>query len=106
MTYLLLLAAIVSEVVGTSLLRATEGFTKLWPTLACLGSYALAFLLLSRIVDHLPIGVTYAIWSGLGTVLIVAIGVAFLGDPMTWKVALGIALVVGGVVLLNLGGAH
>lgn len=106
MIYLLLVAAIALEVVGTSLLRSTEGFTKLWPTLGCLGSYALAFMLLSRIVQELPIGVTYAMWSGIGTVLIVAIAVVVLGEPLTWQVAVGIGLVVSGVVLLNLSGAH
>jgi len=104
--YALLVLAIVSEVVGTSLLRSTEGFTRLGPTLGCLGAYAFAVLLLSRIVRDLPVGVTYAIWSGVGTVLVVAISVTVLGDALTWQVGVGVAMVVGGVVLLNLSGSH
>lgn len=100
--YVLLLVAIVLEVAGTALLRTTEGFTRLVPSLACLGSYALAIYLLSRVVQYLPIGVTYALWSGIGTVLIVAIAVIFLGDPFTWPIGLGIGLVIAGVVILNL----
>ncbi|GAA5155902.1 multidrug efflux SMR transporter Mmr [Nocardioides marinquilinus] len=106
MAYLLLLGAIVLEVIGTSLLRSTEGFTRLWPTVACLLAYVAAFLLLSRIVQELPIGVTYALWSGIGTLLIVTVGVTLLGDPFTWRAGVGIGLIVAGVVVLNLGGAH
>jgi len=104
--YLYLLAAIVLEVVGTSLLRSTESFSRLWPTVGCLTSYAIAFLLLSRVVSELPVGVTYAVWSGLGTVLVVAIGVTLLGDPFTWRIGLGLVLVVTGVIVLNLSTAH
>lgn len=104
--YVLLALAIASEVVGTSLLRSAEGFTRLWPTLGCLGAYAFAILLLSRVVRDLPVGVTYAIWSGVGTVLVVAISVTFLGDAFTWQVGTGVTLVVAGVVLLNLAGSH
>jgi small multidrug resistance pump len=104
--YLLLLGAIVLEVTGTSLLRSTDGFTRPWPTLACLVSYAGAFWLLSRIVQDLSVGVAYALWSGIGTLLVVTIGVTVLGDPFTWRAGIGIGLVVAGVVVLNLGGAH
>ena len=106
MIYLLLLAAIVLEVAGTSLLRSTDGFTRLWPTLGCLGSYAAAFWLLSRVVQEVPVGVAYALWAGIGTLLVVAVSVTLLGDPLTWQVGVGVALVVAGVVLLNLSGAH
>ncbi|MDN5743607.1 MAG: multidrug efflux SMR transporter [Nocardioidaceae bacterium] len=102
MPYLLLVTAILAEVFGTSLLRSTEGFSRLWPTVACLSSYAVAILLLSRVVQDLPVGVAYALWSGIGTVLVVAIAVTVLGDPLTWQLGLGIGLVVAGVVLLNL----
>ncbi|GAA1928079.1 multidrug efflux SMR transporter Mmr [Nocardioides lentus] len=106
MVYLWLLGAIVLEVLGTSLLRSTEGFSRLWPTVGCLGSYAVAFLLLSRVVQELPVGVTYALWSGIGTVLVVAVAVTVLGDPVTWQTGLGIGLVISGVVVLNLSGGH
>ena len=106
MAYLFLLIAISLEVLGTSLLGVTEGFSRFWPTAACLGSYAGAIFALARTVQDIPIGVTYAIWSGLGTAAIVTIGVIALGEAITPAKALGVALVIGGVVVLNLGGAH
>ncbi len=104
--YLFLLAAIASEVVGTSLLKATEGFTRLWPTVGCLTGYALSFVLLSLAVRDVPVGVAYAMWSGLGTVAIVAIGAVFLGEPLSLTKVIGAGLIIAGVAFLNLGGAH
>lgn len=107
MVYLLLALAIAAEVAGTSLLKATEGFTRLWPTLGSLGSYVVAFFLLSHVVTKIPVGITYALWSGMGTVAIVAVGAVFLGEPLTITKVIGIGLVVAGVVILNVGGgAH
>ncbi|MFD0559511.1 small multidrug resistance pump [Stackebrandtia endophytica] len=106
MAYLFLSLAITSEVIGTSLLKSTEGFTKLWPTAASLGAYAVAFYLLARTVEKLEVGMVYALWSGVGTVIIVIIGMLFLNEPVTAVKVLGIGLVVGGAVILNLGGTH
>ncbi|MFC0006517.1 DMT family transporter [Micromonospora siamensis] len=106
MAYVYLLLAIASEVFGTSLLKATEGFTRLWPTLGMLLSYAVAFGLLALAVRDIPVGVAYAMWSGLGTAAIVAIGAVFLGEPLSIPKVVGVALVIAGVVVLNLGGAH
>lgn len=107
MSYVFLLVAIAFEVVATSLLKATEGFSRLWPTVAVLSGYAAAFAALSWAIKHeLPVGLAYAMWSGLGTAAIVAIGVVFLGEPVSVQKVAGVALVIGGVVLLNLGGAH
>jgi small multidrug resistance pump len=107
MPYVFLLVAIAFEVLGTSLLKATEGFSRLLPTLVCLGSYAAAFAALAWAVKHdLPVGVAYAMWSGLGTAAIVAIGVVFLNEPISIQKVAGVLLVIGGVVVLNLGGAH
>lgn len=106
MPYLFLLLAIVGEVVGTSLLRATDGFTRLLPTAGVAAAYLTAFYCLSRVVQEIPVGITYAIWAGLGTVLIVLIGVTFLGEQVTVATGIGVALVVAGVVVLNLSGAH
>jgi small multidrug resistance pump len=104
--YLFLLGAISAEVIGTSLLKATHGFTRLWPTLGLVTAYITAFLLLAQAVKTIPVGVAYAMWSGLGTAAIVAIGAAFLGEPLSLVKVLGVGLVVAGVVILNLGGAH
>ena len=102
MAYLYLFLAIGAEVVGTSLLKSTDGFTRLYPTAGCLAAYAASFLLLAQIVKALPVGVVYAIWSGLGTVTIAAVAAIFLDEPMTVLKVVGIALVVIGVVVLNL----
>ncbi|HEX2312552.1 MAG TPA: multidrug efflux SMR transporter [Thermomonospora sp.] len=107
MPYLLLLGAIVVEVIATSLLKSTEGFTRLWPTVAVLTAYAAAFALLSQAVSRgMEVGVGYALWSALGTTAIVVIGVLFLDEPITALKVTGVALVVAGVTALNLGGAH
>jgi small multidrug resistance pump len=107
MPYVFLLAAIAFEVFGTSLLKATDGFTRLVPTIVCLGAYATAFAALAWAVKpDLPVGVGYAMWSGLGTAAIVAIGVVFLHEPLSFQKVAGVLLVIGGVAVLNLGGAH
>lgn len=105
MAYIFLSIAIASEIVATSLLKFTEGFTRLWATLACLAMYGIAFFMLSLAVRDIPVGVAYALWSGLGTAAIVAVGAAFLGEPITLVKVLGISLIVAGVLVLNLGGA-
>jgi multidrug transporter EmrE-like cation transporter len=74
MAYVLLVLAIAAEVLGTSLLKTTDGFSRTWPTVACLASYAVSFVFLARVVTELPVGLVYAVWSGLGTAAIVAIG--------------------------------
>ena len=106
MAYVLLLLAIAAEIVGTSLIKATDGFTRLWPTMGCLAAYTAAFWLLSVIVKEIPVGVVYAMWAGLGTVAIVAVAAVFLDEPITVAKATGIALVVAGVVVLNLTSTH
>lgn len=105
MAYVFLVLAIAAEVAGTSLLKATEGFTRLWPTVGTLSAYAVAFALLAQAVKEIPVGVAYALWSGLGTAAIVAVGAVFLHEPLSAVKVSGIGLVVAGVVVLNLGGA-
>lgn len=106
MVYLLLLTAIAFEVFGTSLLGSTDGFTRLIPTIACLGAYAVSFVLLAQVVKTMSTGTAYAIWSAVGTMAVVVIGIAFLGEALTVPKTLGIVSVVAGVTLLNLGGAQ
>ncbi|MFY1622205.1 DMT family transporter [Micromonospora sp. WMMD723] len=106
MAYLFLLIAISAEVAGTSLLKATQGFTRLWPTLGLAVAYLLAFGMLALAVRDIPVGVAYAMWSGLGTAAIVAVGAVFLGEPLSLTKVVGVGLIIGGVVVLNLGGAH
>lgn len=105
--YLLLAAAIVAEVIGTSMLKSTEGFTRLWPTVGTIVGYGVAFYCLALAIQKgMNVGLGYAMWAGLGTTLIVVISVLVLGEPLSAIKIIGVALIIGGVVLLNLGGAH
>lgn len=106
MPFLLLAGAIVAEVIATTCLKASDGFTTLWPSVATVVGYALAFGLLARTLKELDVSVAYAIWSGAGTALITLVGIAILDEPATAVKLGGIALIVAGVVMLNLGGAH
>ncbi|WP_433553345.1 DMT family transporter [Micromonospora zamorensis] len=106
MAYVLLGIAIAAEVLATSLLKSTAGFSRLWPTLGCITGYLLAFLLLAQAVKEIPVGVAYALWSGLGTAAIVAIGAVFLGESVGLAKLTGIALIIAGVVIVNLTGEH
>lgn len=106
--WVLLGLAIVSEVVATLSLRASEGFTKpAWAVLVVLG-YGSAFWIMSRVTAQLPIGVIYAVWSGVGTALIALLGAALFRESLTVARLAGVALIVGGVVVLNAfgSGAH
>jgi small multidrug resistance pump len=106
MAYVFLLLAISSDVTASSLLKSTVGFTRVWPTAAVLTGYVLSLVFLSLAVKSIPIGVAYAMWSGLGTAAVVTIGIVLLGEGVSVTKIAGVALVIGGVVLLNLGGAH
>ncbi|WP_415954222.1 DMT family transporter [Streptomyces sp. KLOTTS4A1] len=106
MGYGLLAAAIAAEVAGTTAMKYSEGFTRLWPSLGTVLGYLLAFTLLAQTLKTMQVGTAYAIWAGIGTAAVAAIGMVFLGESTSAAKLLGIALVIGGVVLLNLGGAH
>jgi small multidrug resistance pump len=105
MHWVFLFVAIGVEVFATAMLKVTDGFTRLWPTVACLTAYAVSFVALSQAVKVVPVGVAYAIWSGLGTAAIVAIGATFLGEQITPVKLIGVGLIIAGVVTLNVGGA-
>ena len=101
MGYLYLSVAIVAEVIATSALNASERFTKLIPSLISIVGYAVAFYFLSHVLKTIPVGVAYAIWAGLGIVLI-AIAGAFLFEQVPDAPAIiGMALIVVGVVIIN-----
>jgi len=101
MHWLFLAAAIVSEVIGTSALKATEGFTRLWPSVIVAAGYGSAFYFLSLTLSVIPVGVAYAIWSGIGIVLIALIAWVFYGQTLDFPAIVGMALIVTGVVVLN-----
>ncbi|MGI9253951.1 MAG: DMT family transporter [Thermomicrobiales bacterium] len=104
--WLMLANAIAAEIVGTTSLKLSDGFSRLsWTTVVIIG-YALSFYLMSQALKTLPIGLVYAIWSGVGTVGTALLGLAIFGETFTALKAAGIALIVGGVIVLNAGGAH
>jgi len=106
MAYWFLAAAIVCEVVGTVALKFSDGFTRLGPSTVTVVGYLISFALLAQTLKTVPVGTAYAIWSAAGTALIAAIGIVFLGENAT-VVRLGaIALIIIGVVILNLAEAH
>lgn len=100
--WLLLAAAIVAEVIGTSLLKLSRGFTQLWPSLGVVVFYLLALFLLALTLRTLSVGVAYAIWAGVGIALIALIGVVLFGESLDLPALLGIGLIVAGVVVLQL----
>ncbi len=98
---LFLILAIASEVAGTAGLKASEGFARLGPSALALVGYALAFYFLAQSLKYIPLGVAYAVWSGLGTVGSVLLGLLIWKEILGPVHVLGIVLIVAGVVLLN-----
>ena len=100
--WLLLGTAIVAEVIGTSALKASAGFTRLEPSLVVVAGFGVAFYLLSLTLRHIPAGVAYAAWSGLGIVLISAVGWLLHGQKLDLAALLGMGLIVAGVLVIQL----
>ncbi len=101
MTYAILLAAIAFEVVGTTLLKQTEQFTRLWPTLLCLLFYAVAIYLLSVSVRTIPVGIAYAIWSGFGIVLVSGISWVIFRQHLDTPALVGLGFIITGIIIVN-----
>ncbi len=104
-TWLVLVGAIATEVAGTSCLKLSDGFSRPGPSVAAVGCYALSFVLLAYVLKSVDVGVAYAIWSGLGTALVAAVGVLFFGEAVTLARLLSLCLIVMGVVGLQLTGS-
>lgn len=105
--YLLLAGAILSEVTATIALRLSDGFTRLVPSVVVVGGYILAFGLLGAVLKRgLGLGLAYALWAACGVALVAVIGALAFGDGLTWVQIVGVALVIAGVVALELGAAH
>lgn len=101
MHWLHLIVAIVAEVIATSCLKSSEGFTRLWPSVAVIVGYGVSFFFLSLTLRAMPIGIAYAVWSGLGIVLITTVGWLVFGQKLDGAGMAGIALIAAGVVVLN-----
>lgn len=106
MGYLLLAGAIAAEVAATTAMKYSEGFSRLWPSLITALGYVLSFALLAQTLKTVAIGTAYAIWAGVGTATIAVIGLTLFGEGLNLAKVAGIVLIIGGVVVLNLGGAH
>lgn len=102
MTWTYLTLAIIAEVIGTSFLKAADGFTKPGPSIAVVLGYSAAFYFLSLTLRTIPIGIAYAVWSGLGIALITLIGWLAFGQKLDFAGIAGIALILSGVLVLNL----
>ena len=96
-----LLVAIVAEVIATSALKASDGFSRLWPSVITVVGYCIAFYCLSLTLRHMPVGVAYAVWSGLGVVLITAVSWIMFGQKLDAAALLGMGLIVAGVIVMN-----
>ncbi|MCH8498890.1 MAG: EamA family transporter [Marinobacter sp.] len=101
-TWLFLAVAIGAEVVATSALKSSEGFTRLLPSIVVVMGYVIAFYFLALTLKALPVGVAYAIWSGVGVVLIALIGWLVFGQKLDPAALVGMALIISGVVVMNL----
>lgn len=102
MNYAYLALAIVAEVVATSCLKWSEGFTRLWPSVVTVLGYGIAFYFLSLTLRTIPTGIAYAIWSGVGVVLIVTVAWLFQGQKLDAPAIVGIGLIIAGVAVMNL----
>jgi small multidrug resistance pump len=102
MPYVFLFLAIISEVIGTSALAASQQFTRLVPSLITVAGYGLGFYFFSFALKAIPMGVAYAIWGGVGIVLVTIIGFVFLKQKLDFPALTGIALIVIGVLVMQL----
>jgi small multidrug resistance pump len=102
MNYAYLFVAILCEVIATSALKAAEGFTRLWPSVVVAVGYGLAFYFLSLTLRTIPVGVAYAVWSGIGIVLIALAGWVLYDQALDAPALVGMTLIVAGVLVINL----
>ncbi len=102
MGWIFLSVAIVFEVTGTVFLKMSDGMSRLWPSVVVLGCYAVSFTLLALTLKTLEVGIAYAIWSAVGTAAIAVLGIIVFGESVSAAKVAGLALIVAGVVSLNL----
>ena len=102
MIYVFLIVAIIAEVIATSALAKSDGFTRIWPSLIAFFGYGLAFYLLSVVTRTVPVGIVYAVWSGAGIVLVAVAGWLLFGQKLDVAATVGMAMIVAGVLIINL----
>jgi small multidrug resistance pump len=102
MPYVILALAVLAETIGTTALQASQQFTRPGPTAVTALSYVAAFILLGFALKYFPVGIAYAIWSGLGIVFIATIGFVVFGQTLDWPAMLGMALILAGILIIHL----
>ncbi|MBT8118752.1 MAG: multidrug efflux SMR transporter [Gammaproteobacteria bacterium] len=102
MAYLFLAIAIVAEVIATSALKASDEFTRLIPSMIVVVGYGVAFYFMTLVIRTIPLGITYAVWSGLGIVLISAVGFFYYKQSLDLPAIIGMGLIVSGVLVIHL----
>ena len=102
MPYLILILAVIAETIGTTALQASQQFTRLAPSLIVVVAYGISFFLLGWALKFMPVGIAYAIWSGLGIVLIAVIGFVMFGQRLDPPAILGLAMILGGILVIHL----
>ena len=103
--WIYLLIAILTEVVGTTLMKVSQGLTRLIPSVSMFVLYGISFVFMALALKKIEVSTAYAIWSGLGTALIAVIGILAFREALNFPKVAGIGLIIGGVLLLNLKGA-
>ena len=102
MPYFILFLAVAAETVGTSALQASQQFTRLGPSILVIIAYAVSFFLLGWVLKYMPVGIAYAMWSGLGIVFIALIGLAVFGQKLDLPAILGMGMILGGILVIHL----
>ncbi len=100
-SWLLLFVAIIAEVIATTALKSTEGFTHLWPSVIVITCYEIAFLLLAVSVKRIPVGIVYAVWAGLGMAIVTLVAWFWMGQALDSAGITGVLLIIGGVIVIN-----
>jgi small multidrug resistance pump len=100
--YIYLIVAIAAETIGTTALQASVQFTRLWPSVMVVVSYVVAFYFLGLALKYIPVGVAYALWSGLGIVLIACIGFVLFGQKLDLAAVAGLGLIIAGILVIHL----
>ncbi|EAQ05221.1 MULTISPECIES: DMT family transporter [Yoonia] len=100
--YIFLIFAIIAETIGTTALQASHQFTRFWPSVLVVIAYGLSFYLLAQTLRVMPVGVVYAMWSGLGIVMIAAIGYLVFGQRLDLPAVVGIGMILCGILVIHL----
>ncbi len=100
--YFFLLVAVIAETIGTTSLQASQQFSRLWPSILVVVGYGFAFYFMALTLKYMPVGIVYAIWSGLGIFLIAMIGFVVFGQKLDWPAILGLAMILAGILVIHL----